>query len=588
MKEEVSTVSAKEVLEKHLCKKNVLVLKLKQKVLKAEMELKYKDDPSAMARQMAKVDNMLKSEESKLAASEEMARRFKGKESTEKARIIADKKKAAKMSTTLNNAELVSKPEMEELETEAHNYEAEHGDFQNDEKALIKTRRKLREMEEKSFEAKKLAKKSEQREKKTKSEMKEKLQKEKWKAEAGAADSRKTLLMLHKSLTERRKALEKDVLRLRAQVKMNNESRTELIDEFQKLNFEEQHMEREIQLLEEVKDKTQQLHDAYLERVNTIKNFGGAVWLKKHNIRTAVAKFRNDILSLGSYTDKVVKVSDSKAAEKVSDYMLKMDQRRDDVIDMIAKQSASKAKAIISERLRSDKQQLLKMNDPGALLKYYKGLVEKRKQVSEQVQALKANAPSLQDLVAGEYHAISQYTDKGAVVKMLARINRQLKLSMNSTAIEKKQSILQVAHATARLYAHQVAHATHSKYLQHKLGRLNERMTRVKMDIKNLKKKQALETNTPGPDEYDHLLDDEAKKKTGSSVSDFKSLKGQSWLNPDPIATPVEVTQEMRSNMKNALMEQFTEIAKGGSDGGSAERRDTAESEVSQLDDMLR
>merc|ERR1712070_417838 len=113
-------------------------------------------------KQKQKVDAMLQSEQEKLKASEEMAARFKGKETTEKARIIADKKKASKMDSTLNNAELVSKGEFEQLETEANAYESEHGKMKGDEKELMKTRRRLREMENKSFEAKKMAKKSEE------------------------------------------------------------------------------------------------------------------------------------------------------------------------------------------------------------------------------------------------------------------------------------------------------------------------------------------------------------------------------------------------------------------------------------------
>jgi len=290
-----------------------------------------------------------------------------------------------------------------------------------------------------------------------------------------------------------------------------------------------------------------------------------------------------DIVSLGTYTDKVVKSSDAKTAAELNKFIMTLDQRREDVLDAVAKQSAKKAQDIIMSQLRTDKDQVKKTTDPGALLDLLQKLKAKRIRLANEVGVLQASAPSFNELVAGEFHAVSQYTDKRAVVRMMDRLNEQLRGVMNSTAVEKRKSVLQVAHASARLYAHQVAHATHSKYLKFKLGRLNMRMDSVKKDISRLRNHQSPgdEDELVGPDKYDHLLDDDEQlKKTGSSVKHF-TVQHDSWLNPDVVVTPVEVTPSMRFSMKSALQQQFNEIAgikrKGGGDSGSDSDKRTNE-----------
>jgi len=219
-------------------------------------------------------------------------------------------------------------------------------------------------------------------------------------------------------------------------------------------------------------------------------------------------------------------------------------------------------------------------------------LKAKQKRLTTEVNTLRLNAPTFNQLVAGEFHAVSQYTDRSAVVRMMNRLNEQLRVAQNSTAVEKRKSVLQVAHATARLYAHQVAHATHSKYLKFKLGRLNQRVDSVKKDIQRLKANRALPSQSKllSPDRYDHLLNDEEKlKKSGSSAQHF-TVQTDSWLNPEPVGTPVEVTPTMRFNMKVALRKQFQDIAGMGAKpkGDDADKPDGESADKPEGDSEVR
>lgn len=592
IKAQVTNVNAKEVLVKKLCKKNMAVLKLKKKVIQAELELKYKDTPKSLIKKKEKVEKQLDNEKVKLDSSEKLGKRYGSRESAEKKRIAVDKAKAAKISDAMSGADLVNKNELSELETEAKGYKADHKALGVDEKQLTRYRKKLRALEIERDNATKAADQSFWHEKKTKKNMKEKLEKEKFKAMAGAAESKHMLLLLHKTLTSRKNSLEKDILRLRTMASLNKESKNELWAEWKKLLIEEAHLKRELKVLDDVKYKTKVLHEAYVDRIKKIRAYGGKVWLKKHNLRTAIAKFRSDVVALGSYTDRVVKTSNEEKEDNILHNMLNMDKRRQEVLDDIAKQSARSAHEIIEDQLRIDKKAVEGIKSPAEMVKVYEQLGAKRHQLKTEVAALKAHAPTFDELVAGEFHAVSQYTDRGAVVRMMSRLQKQLKSVTNTTASEKKTSVLQVAHAAARLYAHQVAHATHEKYLDFKMGRLDKKMASVKSDIRKLKARAALPSApASGPNDYDHLLDDEPKKKTGASASEF-TVSSSSWLNPEPIVTPVEVTHEMRSNFRNALKSEFKQIAGGLQDEQEAQlelldsaREQTQQRELVSLDD---
>merc|ERR1711871_844073 len=590
IKAQVADVTAKEVLEKKLCKKNVAVLTLKKKVIEAELEPKYKDAPESLIKQKTKIDSMLATENAKLASSEKLSKNYKTKEAEEKKRIAIDKEKSAAVKEALGGADLVNKNELSELETEAKGYKADHKALGVDEKQLTRYRKQLRKLEIERDNATKLADKSFWHEKKTKKSMKEKLEKEKFKAIAGAAQSKNMLLLLHKTLTERKNSLEKDILRLRTMAALNKDSKNELFVEWKKLLIQEAHLKKEIKVLDDVSYKTKVLHDEFVNRIKKIRSYGGKAWLKKHNIRTAIAKFRSDVVALGSYTDRVTKTSNEESEANVVANMLNMDKRRQEVLDDIAKQSARSAHEIIEDQLRIDKKTVQNIKSPAEMVKVYEQLQAKKHQLNAEVVALKAHAPTFDDLVAGEFHAVSQYTDRGAVTRMMRRLQNQLKRVMNATATEKKTSVLQVAHAAARLYAHQIAHATHEKYLDFKLGRLDTKMAGVKSDIRRLKAKQALPAApAAGANAYDHLLDDEPKEKTGAAASEF--TVSHSWLNPEPIATPVEVTHEMRSDFKNALKTEFKQIAGGGEETtvlDSAREQDKEDDALVMLDEDTR
>jgi len=290
LRDQVQSIAAKETLTKSLCKKNMLVLKLKKQVIAAELELKYKDAPESLLRAMRRVDAQLKNEKDKLATSERLGKKYGGSERSIKRAGDEDVKRAKLISGEMKGQDLVQHSKLAELEQESKEYQAEHGNLGKDEAKLGKYRTKIRELETKHTKAKISARDSKNAELSTKKNMSEKLQKEKWKQMTGAASSRSTLLLLHKTLSERRNALEKDVIRLRAMAKMHAESKSELLHEFSKLSFEELHLEHEIKLLEDVKDKTSALHDDFLTRMAAIKKFGGAPWLEKHNVRTAIGK----------------------------------------------------------------------------------------------------------------------------------------------------------------------------------------------------------------------------------------------------------------------------------------------------------
>jgi len=566
VQEVVSDVSAKETLVKSLCKKNMAVLTLKKKVLQAELELKYKENPEALLKEQGKINKQMATEKSKLKSSEKLGKNYSVKESAEKKRIAADKKKAAKVSEAMQGVDLVNKDELKDLETEAKGFKKDEGALKADHAQLTKYRKKLRELEVKRDKSRKAAEKSFWHEKKTKTSMKEKLEKEKFKAMAGAAESKKMLLMLHKQLSARKNSLEKDVIRLRQTAAMDGESRRELLQEWKKLTIEEVHLKREIKMLEDVKYKTELLHAGYVRRIKEIKASGAAVWLKKHNIQTTIAKFKSDVVSLGTYTDRTTKFAEAEKASAVADNILDMDKRREEVIDDISKQSEQAARGIIEDQLRIDKGELRRIKSPAEMVDVFERLKARKAHLAQEVAALQAKAPSFDDLVAGEFRAVSTYTDRAAVERMTSRLNKQLKRAMNATAVEKQTSILQVSHAAARLYAHQIAHATHEKYVDFKLGRLDKKIATAKNQIRKLSDESALPKSQDVPDNFDHLLNDDEKKKTGVSAEAF-DIKTTSWLNPEPVSTPVEVTDAMRSNFRSALKSEFANIA-----GGAGER----------------
>jgi len=99
-----------------------------------------------------------------------------------------------------------------------------------------------------------------------------------------------------------------------------------------------------------------------------------------------------------------------------------------------------------------------------------------------------------------------------------------------------------------------------------KLGRLDKKIATAKNQIRKLSDESALPKSQDVPDNFDHLLNDDEKKKTGVSAEAF-DIKTTSWLNPEPVSTPVEVTDAMRSNFRSALKSEFANIA-----GGAGER----------------
>merc|ERR1740130_2336764 len=302
--------------------------------------------------------------------------------------------------------------------------------------------------------------------------------------------------------------------------------------------------------------KIRVLHSGYVQRVKRINSLGGSTWLKKHTMRTTTAKFRQDIKSLGSYMNYTAKVSGASEASEIVDLMKKQDDRREEVIDDISKQSATAAQKIIEDQLTDDKTQIRNITDPAAMLKVYEKLKAKKQRIEAEVIALKSKAPSFNDLVAGEFHAVSQYTDRKAVVRMMGRLKKQLKRTLNATSVEKQKSVLQVANANARLYAHQVAHATHKKYLDFKLHRLDKTMAGVKSDIAQLKPQQSKTT-----EDDEHLLNKinhndvtnvehpqeigssaEHSQESGSSEEEFR-LKSNSWAPESSPSKDEEVRQ---------------------------------------------
>lgn len=553
-KDELATTHHEMALMKKLDAKKIETANLMRKIAEAKLKASGKD--GVMAK---KLDDEIEIGKENLVRTQHAGAEFGMMEKKQKSVVKMSTKSTKMILNNLNGTVLVNADVYKRLEARSKVLDAQQKEKKNDVESSNSTANniniavanmKVVELEnEIAFLKKKMAKmvaqfgeaikKQEEAKKKLREKNAKAVEKARLQAEAHLAERKSTLLKLHETLSERRKKLEVDINAIKSRGKLEGEKKVKLIDDYTSLLKEEEHLKDQLVIVRNVAGKQMALRSAYESRSQAVMASKGSVFIKNSQMQAAVARYASDLMALQKYLVLMRNIAGAKSATSVMDTMQEMKKQKSDVVMDIAKQSSKQAHDLIDKQLASNVQDI-DSADSAKVPAMLAAMQKKKLELQAELANAKQNKPSLNDVVRGEYKAVSESSNPAAVNRLLARLDSQLKSVQNSTVNAKITSDLDMGRSVSRIYAHQIAHAKDHAYLEHKVGMLAKWRARLAAEVQKLKNSGNAPDLQPNEEEHYNKMLTEVTKEEPVSPTPAPPVQQKSTTNSSSLDESVK------------------------------------------------